>query len=159
MRAERMFELSPFVTAARAPARRMPASSSVSRSKPNPLRVWPPQPSGRRRKAEARLSMIATVWPSATREIPRPEPTRPLPTITTCTGPIATTGDLLRPTNKADCRPRPRRSYADVVGATGVPDVPESPGYRVKRLLLGPPLVTEQLASERLGKPTALAVL
>ncbi|HET6811326.1 MAG TPA: amino acid permease [Acidimicrobiales bacterium] len=45
------------------------------------------------------------------------------------------------------------------MSATGVPAVPESAGYRVKRLLLGPPLVTEQLASERLGKPTALAVL
>jgi amino acid transporter len=45
------------------------------------------------------------------------------------------------------------------VSATGVPALPESPGYRVKRLLLGPPLVSEQLASERLGKPTALAVL
>src|SRR5882757_9569116 len=31
-------------------------------------------------------------------------------------------------------------------------------GYRVKRKLLGPPLHTEQLDDERLGKPTALAV-
>jgi amino acid transporter len=31
-------------------------------------------------------------------------------------------------------------------------------GYRLKRKLLGPPLRTEQLESERLGRPTALAV-
>jgi amino acid transporter len=37
-------------------------------------------------------------------------------------------------------------------------EVPESLGYRVKTRLLGPPLHTERLAHERLGKPTALAV-
>ena len=37
-------------------------------------------------------------------------------------------------------------------------DLPESLSYRVKRKLLGPPLHTERLAHERLGKPTALAV-
>jgi amino acid transporter len=37
-------------------------------------------------------------------------------------------------------------------------EVPESLGYRVKNRLLGPPLDTEQLVHERLGKPTALAV-
>src|SRR6516225_1230494 len=37
-------------------------------------------------------------------------------------------------------------------------DVPESLRYRVKTRLLGPPLHTEQLAHERLGIPTALAV-
>ena len=35
---------------------------------------------------------------------------------------------------------------------------PDSLGYRVKRRLLGPPLHTDQLEHERLGKPTALAV-
>jgi len=40
------------------------------------------------------------------------------------------------------------------------PDIPlpESRAYRIKRRLLGPPLHTDQLAHERLGKPTALAV-
>ncbi|HKA03268.1 MAG TPA: amino acid permease, partial [Acidimicrobiales bacterium] len=44
--------------------------------------------------------------------------------------------------------------------ATAPPSVglPESFGYRVKKRLLGPPLHTERLAHERLGKPTALAV-
>ena len=36
--------------------------------------------------------------------------------------------------------------------------MPEPRGYRLKNALLGPPLHTEQLAHERLGKPTALAV-
>src|SRR5947207_12143284 len=40
------------------------------------------------------------------------------------------------------------------------PDIalPESTGYRLKNKLLGPPLHTEELEHERLGKPTALAV-
>ena len=37
--------------------------------------------------------------------------------------------------------------------------LPESMRYRIKRTLLGPPLVSDQLAGQRLGKPTALAVL
>jgi len=37
-------------------------------------------------------------------------------------------------------------------------DLPEDRGYRLKRKLLGPPLNNEELAHERLGKPTALAV-
>src|SRR5437867_2899650 len=37
-------------------------------------------------------------------------------------------------------------------------EVPETRGYRLKNALLGPPLNTDQLAHERLGKPTALAV-
>ncbi|MGH7733899.1 MAG: hypothetical protein ACREOE_09440, partial [Gemmatimonadales bacterium] len=37
--------------------------------------------------------------------------------------------------------------------------LPESLGYRVKRILLGPPLVSEHLSGQHLGKPTALAVL
>ncbi|MBV8980574.1 MAG: APC family permease [Acidimicrobiia bacterium] len=37
-------------------------------------------------------------------------------------------------------------------------DLPESGRYRFKNRLLGPPLHTDQLVHERLGKPTALAV-
>lgn len=37
--------------------------------------------------------------------------------------------------------------------------LPESMSYRLKRTLLGPPLVSDRLSSQRLGKPTALAVL
>ncbi len=39
-----------------------------------------------------------------------------------------------------------------------VVDLQESFGYRIKNRLLGPPLNTERLEHERLGKPTALAV-
>src|SRR5947207_2093971 len=38
-----------------------------------------------------------------------------------------------------------------------VPLPPDGLGYRIKRRFLGPPLQTEALAHERLGKPTALA--
>jgi amino acid transporter len=37
--------------------------------------------------------------------------------------------------------------------------LPETLNYRVKRFFLGPPLVNDQLHGQRLGKPTALAVL
>ncbi len=37
-------------------------------------------------------------------------------------------------------------------------DIPESRGYRFKKRVLGPPLPTDALEHERLGKPTALAV-
>ncbi len=42
--------------------------------------------------------------------------------------------------------------------APPVPLPPDGLGYRLKCALLGPPLHTEQLEHERLGKPTALAV-
>lgn len=48
----------------------------------------------------------------------------------------------------------PTRSYGKVTA-----NLPERTSYRVKRILLGPPLVTDQLEGQRLGKPTALAVL
>ncbi|MBO0715107.1 MAG: hypothetical protein J2P59_10140, partial [Acidimicrobiales bacterium] len=38
-------------------------------------------------------------------------------------------------------------------------ELPERLGYRIKNRLLGAPLATERLSTERLGKPTALAVL
>jgi amino acid transporter len=37
--------------------------------------------------------------------------------------------------------------------------LPESRAYRLKTLLLGPPLISDDMSGERLGKPTALAVL
>src|SRR5438477_2524109 len=37
-------------------------------------------------------------------------------------------------------------------------ELPEPRSYRIKNRLLGPPLHTEELVHERLGKPTALAV-
>src|SRR6266516_4630250 len=38
-------------------------------------------------------------------------------------------------------------------------DLPEGLGYSIKRRLLGPPLINEQLAEERLSRPLALGVL
>ncbi len=49
---------------------------------------------------------------------------------------------------------RPGRSSAGTS-----PDLPERRSYKWKTALLGPPLVSEQLHTERLGKPVALAVL
>ncbi len=51
--------------------------------------------------------------------------------------------------------PRPPTALPADAGA----QFPEPLRYRVKNLLLGPPLVTEQLSAERLNKRTALAVL
>jgi amino acid transporter len=39
-----------------------------------------------------------------------------------------------------------------------VPPLPESPGYKIKRRLLGPPIHSNELDHQRLGIPTALAV-
>jgi amino acid transporter len=50
---------------------------------------------------------------------------------------------------------------ADLTGPAQhqVPELPDGFWYGAKRRLLGPPLVTEQLASQRLSKPLALGVL
>ena len=50
------------------------------------------------------------------------------------------------------------RKAAGILGGGGS-DLPESFWYSVKRRLLGPPLVNEQLKEERLSKPLALGVL
>ncbi len=51
--------------------------------------------------------------------------------------------------------PRPPVALAGLAADS----IPERRLYRLKNRLLGPPLVTEQLSSERLGRPTALGVL
>src|SRR4051812_28207628 len=84
-RALMMFELSPLLTAANAPAESMPASSSVCRSKPSPV-TWRPAKSGpSRRKASGSWSITATLWPTSSRRRAMAEPTRPQPITTTCT--------------------------------------------------------------------------
>ena len=72
------------------------------------------------------------------------EPLLTEPTPTTDTGPAVTGGTAARP------MPVP------LVPGLDLP--PDSARYRLKNRLLGPPLHTEQLEHERLGKPTALAV-
>ncbi|MDQ1468363.1 MAG: hypothetical protein QOH10_2778, partial [Actinomycetota bacterium] len=54
--------------------------------------------------------------------------------------------------------PTTAASGAGVAAPGAVPVVPESVGYRAKKRLLGPPLSTDALEHQRLGKPTALAV-
>ncbi|MGA2838034.1 MAG: amino acid permease [Acidimicrobiales bacterium] len=50
----------------------------------------------------------------------------------------------------------PPRPSADAVVKV---DLPETLRYRLKNVLLGPPLVNERLGDERLGRPSALGVL
>ena len=53
------------------------------------------------------------------------------------------------------------RTTADLTGPAQhqVPELPDGFWYGAKRRLLGPPLVTEQLNSQRLSKPLAPGVL
>ena len=51
------------------------------------------------------------------------------------------------------------RKAASLPGADGATGLPESSWYSVKRRLLGPPLVDQQLRVERLSKPLGLGVL
>jgi amino acid transporter len=60
-----------------------------------------------------------------------------------------------RPASPADATPAAAPPPAD---RPPVIELPEPLGYRLKNKVLGPPLNTEQLAHERLGRPTALAV-
>src|SRR5450631_1819911 len=153
MRAVRMLELSPLVTAAR-----------WSRSKPKPTIVRPGQSSGRRRKDRRFLSMMATLWPSRSRRMPSSEPTRPHPTTITCMRKQSHTGARAVKDAKMALMSTEAELSTERTATSGpkpLPpsvDVPESRSYRIKTRLLGPPLATERLAHERLGIPTALAV-
>lgn len=53
----------------------------------------------------------------------------------------------------------PRRPAPSPAPGEGAANFPEPLQYRLKNLLLGPPLTTERLSTERLNKRTALAVL
>ncbi len=52
-----------------------------------------------------------------------------------------------------------RRVAPEALPSPDALDLPENIRYRLKNALLGPPLATERQSVERLGKPTALAVL
>ncbi len=80
-----MFELSPLLTAAKAWASSMPASRSVSRSKPMPVTRRPANPAPSRRNADSLESITATEWPCASRMCASVDPTRPQPMMTKCT--------------------------------------------------------------------------
>ncbi len=53
----------------------------------------------------------------------------------------------------------PRWSRPERTSPGTAPDLPETTGYKLKRKLLGPPIVSDEAEGERLGKPVALAVL
>src|SRR5680860_1635300 len=63
----------------------MPASISVSRSKPTPVTVVPSNPAPRRRNESGFWSITETVCPCSSRPCASDEPTRPQPMITKCT--------------------------------------------------------------------------
>ena len=52
-----------------------------------------------------------------------------------------------------------RRVAPEALPSPDAIDLPENARYRFKNAVLGPPLATERQSVERLGKPTALAVL
>src|SRR3954471_15336206 len=59
--------------------------------------------------------------------------------------------EILERPPATDYEPRPLPPAPEI-------SIPEPLGYRLKNKLLGPPLHTEELEHERLGRPTALAV-
>ena len=70
--------------------------------------------------------------------------------------PVAAPGDTgsgPAPRRGTGALPRPTASAVVKV------DLPETLRYRMKNVLLGPPLVNEKLGDERLGRPSALGVL
>jgi amino acid transporter len=70
----------------------------------------------------------------------------------TDTGELQTNGQV---TSADPVLPGWTRPVAEAPGG----HLPESTAYRLKKRLLGPPLISDQLSGQRLGKPTALAVL
>src|SRR3954453_2026097 len=139
-----MFELSPLVTAARAPASWTPACSRCSRSNPKPRTARPVNRSGRRRKALRFLSMTATVWPWLSNSAANSDPTRPQPTTTTCTAPMQHVRSLTGKIHEA--KPQRSRLYR------------EARVYSIlKRLLVGRPIPTDEQEHQLLPKSIALA--
>jgi amino acid transporter len=68
--------------------------------------------------------------------------------------PLTGTGVAVSPT-----APVPAKRLAPTITPSGRVDLPETLRYRLKNKLLGPPISSDRQTSERLGKPTALAVL
>src|SRR3954469_20168777 len=179
-RALMMLELSPLLTAAKAPAESMPASSSVCRSKPRPV-TWRPANSGpSRRKASGSWSMTATLWPTSSSRRAMAEPTRPQPITTTCTensqrllAPATAPGRVgakLKPGRARPPRPaRPvslsgaghvaarRRGRADVRTIAAVPNLSDL-GQLPKRLVLGRPVRSDRAGESLLPKRLALPI-
>src|SRR5271154_696992 len=62
-------------------------------------------------------------------------------------------------TPTASVKPAPEDRLKPAASVLAQLDLPETLRYRIKNRLLGPPIATERQSTERLGKPTALAVL
>src|SRR3954447_1426694 len=178
-RALMMLELSPLLTAAKAPAESMPASSRVCRSKPSPV-TWRPAKSGpSRRNASGSWSITATLWPTSSRRRAMAEPTRPQPITTTCTcfsrssargpdnrvspaaklhplrGRAAATAPALAAVawdTTERRRDRPRRPYDRAVPSLS--DLGQIP----KRLVLGRPVRSDRVGESLLPKRLALPI-
>src|SRR3954463_14822998 len=186
-RALMMFELSPLLTAANAPAESMPASSSVCRSKPRPVTWRPPKSGPSRRKASGAWSITATLWPMSSSRRAMAEPTRPQPITTTCTLSLpgtsgaVLTGRALQAAMLVPGRPGPGRGGgAPPPGGGGGPlwcrprpvgphRVPRRPYHRrvpslsdlgqlPKRLLLGRPVRSDRVGESLLPKRLALPI-
>src|SRR5215468_11297343 len=84
-RAAITLELSPLLTAANAPASRIPAASRTVWSKPMPVIFLPLKEERNFRNASGFWSITATEWPRSSRMWASVEPTRPHPMITMCT--------------------------------------------------------------------------
>src|SRR3954454_1820148 len=181
-RALMMFELSPLLTAANAPAESMPASSSVCRSKPSPVTWRPAKSAPSRRNASGSWSITATLWPASSSRRAISEPTRPQPMTTTCTaansprirvrgrrppahhtGREATPGAAVRPPPRPEiprvgCRTagrrrrEPRRPYHRAVPSLS------GLGQLPKRLVLGRPVRSDRMGESLLPKRLALPI-
>src|SRR3984885_5341964 len=84
-RADRMLELSPLLTAAKAAARSVPAWVRTVRSKPMPVILSHLKDDRSLRNASGSLSMTAMLSPRSSRMWASVDPTRPQPMITMCT--------------------------------------------------------------------------
>src|SRR3954463_6085006 len=180
-RALMMFELSPLLTAANAPAESIPASSSVCRSKPRPV-TWRPAKSGPSRgKASGSWSITATLCPISSSRRAMAEPTRPQPITTTCTKssrkirgagrrpPALSPGAKLHPAAAADRLRRP--AFLRREGCAGqrrhrvsqrpydrrVPTLSDL-GQLPKRLVLGRPVRSDRAGESLLPKRLALPI-
>src|SRR5580658_5732380 len=103
-RADRMLELSPLLTAAKASARSVPAWVRTARSKPMPVILSPLKDERSLRNASGSLSMTAMLLPRSSRMWAIVDPTRPQPMITMCTTvPPAEPGSPIRGASPKVC--------------------------------------------------------
>src|SRR4051794_4159728 len=170
-RAAMMLELSPLLTAAKAPASSIPASISVSRSKPTPFTWLPGKFSPRRRKASGSWSMTASVWSRGASCSARDAPTRPHPMITMCTAAhisfraargwaprcggagAAAARRTVHPLDSRD-RSAPQRSVETFRIVRVVALLPRV----LKRLIIGAPMSSERAEHTLLQKRLALPI-